>query len=136
MKNVLIVCTANKTRSPMAMEIANSIARRKNAPYHFKSAGFTTIGSRIDENATEVLNEIGIQTDYAPTNISEYSIDDFDAIHVMSQRQKITVCSYFKDKDLENKITVLGIDNPYYNGIDAYRQCRDKFVEFYEMYVK
>ena len=136
MKNVLIVCTANKTRSPMAMEIANSIARRKNAPYHFKSAGFTTIGNQIDENVTEVLAEIGIQTSYSPTHISEYNIDDFNAIHVMSLRQKITVLSYFKDKDLEDRITVLGIDNPYYDGIEAYRKCRDRLVEFYEMYIK
>ena len=135
-KNILIVCTANKTRSPMAMEIANSIAARKNAPYHFKSAGFAAIGSRIDENVEAVLSEIGIESNYTPTHISVYDIDSFDAIHVMSQRQRITLCSYFKDKKIENKITVLGVGNPYYDGIEAYRKCREAFVEFYEMYIK
>ena len=136
MKNILIVCTSNKTRSPMAMEIANKLAQERNAQYNFKSAGVAVIGSHIDDNVAEVLGEIGIETDYTPTHISEYDIDSFDAIHVMTQRQKITLCSYYKDKDIEGKITVLGISDPYYNGIQAYRDCRDSLIEFYKMYIK
>lgn len=136
MKNVLIVCTSNKTRSPLAMEVANSIAAKKNAPYTFKSAGLAIIGSNIDDNVTAVLKEIGITTEYKPTHLSAYNIDSFDAIHVMTQRQKITLCSYYKNKNLENKITVLGIKDPYYLGIDAYRKCRDELAEFYGEYIK
>ena len=136
MKNILIVCTSNKTRSPMAMEVANKLAREKNAQYNFKSAGVAAIGSHIDDNVAEVLQEIGITTDYTPTHISEYDIDSFDAIHVMTQRQKITLCSYYKDKKIEDKVTVLGISDPYYNGIQAYRDCRDSLIEFYRMYIK
>ena len=135
MKNVLIVCTSNKTRSPMAMEIANSIAEKKHAPYCFKSAGIAAIGNHVDDNVAAVLEEIGIKTEYVPTSITEYDLDSFDAIHVMTQRQKITLCSFYNDKDIENKITVLGVSDPYYGGIDAYRKCRDKLVEFYEMYI-
>ena len=136
MKNILIVCTSNKTRSPMAMEIANKVAREKNASYCFKSAGVAVIGNHIDDNVIEVLEEIGITTDHSPTHISEYDIDSFDAIHVMTQRQKITLCPYYKEKDIEDRITVLGISDPFYNGIDAYRECRDSLMEFYRMYIK
>lgn len=136
MKKVLIVCTSNKTRSPLAMEIANSIAKRKNAPYSFKSAGIAVIGENIDENAVKVLEEVGIETHHAPTHLSEYNIDDFDAFHVMTQRQKITLCAYCKNKKIENKITVLGIEDPFGKGIEAYRECRDKLTEFYEMYIR
>lgn len=136
MKNILIVCTSNKTRSPMAMEIANKIAAEKQAPYCFKSAGVAVIGNQIDDNVVEVLHEIGITTEHTPTHISEYDIDSFDAVHVMTQRQKITLCSYYKEKDIEDRITVLGISDPFYNGIDAYRECRDSLVEFYRMYIK
>ena len=136
MKNILIVCTSNNTRSPMAMEVANKLARERNADYHFKSAGVAVIGSHIDDNVKTVLEEIGIKTDHTPTHISEYDIDSFDAIHVMTQRQKITLCSYYKDKDIEDRITVLGISDPYYNGIQAYRDCRDSLMEFYRMYIK
>ena len=136
MKNILIVCTSNKTRSPMAMEVANKLAREKNAPYLFKSAGVAVIGSRIDDNVEEVLREIGITTQHIPTHISEYDIDSFDAIHVMTQRQKITLCSYYKDNNIEDKITVLGVSDPYSCGIQAYRDCRDSLIEFYRMYIK
>ena len=136
MKNILIVCTSNKTRSPLAMEIANKLARENNAQYLFKSAGIAVIGSHIDDNVVEVLEEIGITTDHTPTHISEYDIDSFDAIHVMTQRQKITLCSYYKDKNIEDKVTVLGISDPYYNGIQAYRDCRDSLIDFYRMYIK
>lgn len=135
MKNILIICTANKTRSPMAMEIANSIAAEKNAPYAFKSAALAVMGGNIDENVRIVLREIGIETSHVPTDISEYSINDFDAVHVMTQRQKITLCSYFKNRNIESKITVLNIEDPYQKGLDAYREVRDRFAEFYGNYI-
>lgn len=136
MKNVLILCTSNKTRSPMAAEIANSIAEKRNAPYSFKSAGFVIMGEQIDDNVITVLSEVGIKTDHRPTHISDYNIADFDAFHVMTERQKITLKSYYKNKHIENRITVLGVDDPYFNGIEAYRRCRDKLIEFYESYIK
>lgn len=136
MKNVLIVCTSNKTRSPLAMEIANSIAVKRNAPYRFMSAGFVIMGENIDENVVTVLSEIGIETSWKPTTISRYSADDFDEFHVMTQRQKITLKSYFKNKNIANKINVLDVEDPYFNGIEAYRQCRDEFIKFYENYIK
>lgn len=136
MKNVLIVCTSNKTRSPLAMEIANSIANRKDAPYCFKSGGIAVIGERLDDDAISVLREIGIETTHTPTHISSYNIDDFDAFHVMTQRQKITLASYYRNKNIESKITVLGVNDPFGKGIDAYRRCRDQLMEFYEMYIK
>ena len=136
MKYILIVCNSNNTRSPMAMEIANKLAQERNAQYHFKSAGVAVIGSHIDDNVGEVLREIGIETDHTPTHISQYDIDAFDAIHVMTQRQKITLCSYYKDKNIEDRITVLGVSDPYGSGIQAYRDCRDRIIEFYKMYIK
>lgn len=118
------------------MELANNIAQRKKAPYCFKSAGVAVIGEHIDDNVIRVLEEVGIKTAYSPTHISEYNIDEFDAFHVMTQRQKITLCSYFKNKRIESKITVLGIADPFGRGTDAYRQCREQLAEFYEMYIK
>ena len=136
MKNILIVCTANKTRSPMAMEIANSIAAKKNAPYVFKSAALAVMGKNIDEDVRTVLKEIGIDTFHTPTDISAYNITDFDAVHVMTERQKITLCSYFRNRNIENKITVLNIEDPYQRGLDAYRAVRDRFAEFYGNYIR
>lgn len=136
MKNILIICTSNKTRSPLAMEIANKIAAEKNAPYCFKSAGFAVMGEQIDENVQAVLSEIGIETSCTPTHISTYCADEFDEFHVMTQRQKITLKSYYKNKNIENRIIVLGVNDPYSNGIESYRKCRDELTQFYKEYIK
>ena len=119
----------------MAMEIANHIAQEKHADYQFKSAGLVVVGNRIDENINTVLGEIGIESNWTPTGIDAFDIRKFDAVHVMTQRLKVTLCSYYRDIDLDGKITVLGIDNPSSRGIDAYRSCRDELVEFYSNYI-
>lgn len=120
----------------MAMEIANKLSKEKSAKYSFSSAGLAVIGHDIDENVHTVLEEIGIVTNHTPTSIMDLDVNKFDAIHVMTQRQKITVKSLFKNiPNIEEKITVLGIENPYYLGLDAYRDCRDKLVEFYKNYI-
>lgn len=136
MKNVLIICTSNKTRSPLAMEIANSIAEKRKVSCRFQSAGIAIMGEQIDDNVKAALSEIGIETNYKPTHISKFNINEFDEFHVMTERQKITLQSYFKGRKLDDRILVLGIDDPYFNGIEAYRKCRDELVSFYEEYLK
>lgn len=122
----------------MAMEIANHIAKIKQAPYRFYSAGITVIDNDVDENVKRALELIGIQTTHKPIAVDSLDITRFQAIHVMTQRQKITLTAYYRDKgiDIEKKITVLGIENPFSEGIKAYIACRDKFIEFYDMYIK
>lgn len=119
----------------MAMEIANDIAKKRCKEYYFRSAGIAILGNDIDRNVKRVLEEINIFTDYQPTQIDNYNIESFDEIHVMTQRQKITLCSYYRDKDIQDKIVILDIDNPYSAGIAAYRECRDKLTEFYSEYI-
>lgn len=136
MKKILIICTSNKTRSPMAMEIANMTAQKLDAPYLFRSAGLAAVGSAADENVCTVLKEKGIDTSHIPIHISQYNIEEFDSVHVMSERQKITLCSYFKNKLTDEKIVVLGIEDPYYKGIEAYRSARDRLEEYYTDYIK
>ena len=94
------------------------------------------MGSAVDENVCTVLKEKGIDTSHIPTHISQYNIEEFDSVHVMSERQKITLCSYFKNKLTDEKIVVLGIEDPYYKGIEAYRSARDRFEEYYTDYIK
>ena len=53
----------------------------------------------------------------------------------MSQRQKITLCSYLNRSDIDEKIVVIGVDSPFSMGIDAYRQCRDRLTGIYEAFI-
>lgn len=136
MKNVLIICTANKTRSVMAMEIAKNITVKRNKQYFFQSAGIAVIGSNVDSNVLKVLMENGIRTEHVPTHISCFNIDGFDEAHVMTDRQKTALCTYYKDnKNLSDKINVLDIEDPFGKGIDAYRDCFDKLNAFYKEYI-
>ncbi len=135
MKNILIVCTANKARSPIAMEIARKLANEKglSLKYNFMSAGITVIGSNIDSEAATVLKETGIITEHTPMSLKGMNPDAYDEIHVMTERQKLTVMSLYNVK--EEKIKVLGVDDPYGKGINEYRQCRDFLERFYNRFL-
>ncbi|MDR0196816.1 MAG: hypothetical protein LBI36_01155 [Oscillospiraceae bacterium] len=137
MKKILIICTANKTRSVMAVEIANSIALKTGAPYSFSGAGIALVGGDADNNVNRVLSEIGMAPARAHVSVSVNDIDmgEFDAFHVMNRRQKITLCSYFKNLDIADKITTLNIHDPFSKGLSAYRECRDKLLRFYEDFI-
>ncbi|MDR0223042.1 MAG: hypothetical protein LBI38_05880 [Oscillospiraceae bacterium] len=135
MKKILIICTANKTRSVMAMEIANSIALKSGAPYAFESAGIALVGGGADENVNRALSEIGLRTSRAPVSVNDVDMETFDAFHVMNRRQKVTLCSYFKNLDIADKITTLNIYDPFSKGLSAYRECRDKLLSFYEDFI-
>jgi len=135
MKSILTVCTANKTRSVMAMEIANYAAGKVGAPYLFKSAGLAPVGGEPDLNVGRVLGEIGIKTNHTPVYVKSIDITEFSAFHVMNQRQKITLASFFKHLGIDERITVLNIDDPFTKGIAAYRECREKLLGFYERFV-
>ncbi len=135
MKNILIVCTANKSRSPMAMEIARRITREKGLErkYNFDSAGITAIGIDIDSEAADALDEIGIKSSHTPVSLEDVNIAGYDEIHVMTDRQKITLVSLFNAP--EEKIRVLGVEDPYGKGAKEYKECREIFLKFYGDYL-
>jgi len=135
MKNILTICTANKTRSVMAMEIANYVAGKAGAPYLFKSAGLALVGGEPDRNVNRALEEIGVKTNHAPVFVKDVDISEFDAFHVMNRRQKLTLASFFKGANIMDRITVLNIDDPFTKGLEAYRECRDKLMYFYERFI-
>jgi len=134
-KNILIVCTANKTRSVMAMEAANRIAAKSGADCRFSSAGIAVMGSRADNTAKKILSEAGIETAHTPVSVSDLDLSVFDEIHVMTERQKTALCSYYNSEELEDKIRVLDIEDPYGKGETAYNDCLDRFKEIYEKYI-
>ena len=119
----------------MAMEIANFIALKNDAPFMFKSAGITPVGGGSDENVELVLSEIGIKSiQHTPVPVSRLDVGEFDAIHVMNSRQKVTLCSYFNNIELANQIMVLNIEDHFSKGLNAYRECRNQLMNFYERF--
>lgn len=119
----------------MAAEIANSISKKRMSEFVFDSAGLAVADKSRDDNVVQVLEEVGIFTEYIPRPIDRMNIDEYEQIHVMSQRQKITLCSYLNRSDIDEKIVVIGVDSPFSMGIDAYRQCRDRLTGIYEAFI-
>ncbi|MCL2696773.1 MAG: hypothetical protein FWE74_01675 [Oscillospiraceae bacterium] len=137
MRNILIVCTANQTRSLMAMEVANHIAQisGKADELRFDSAGTAVMGSESDPAAKRLLAEAGIESTHSPTHFSYLELDDYDEIHVMTGRHKTALCAYNKSADLERKIKVLNVDDPYGRGTREYQSCLEKLKGFYEKFI-
>ncbi len=117
------------------MHIANTIAAKRNKAYNFQSAGTAVIGSDIDLNIKRLLKEIKIETDHTPAHVSSYDVTTFDEIHVMTNRQKYTILSYYKDIIPQEKIIVLDIEDPFGKGFEAYKECKDKLIDFYSNYI-
>lgn len=134
MKRVLVVCTANKTRSVIAMEVANSIAQKGKRDYHFDSAGIAVVGNQVDVSAVKLLLAHGIITSHTPTHVEKYSISEYDEIHVMTDRHKKALISFYKNIPIADKITVLDVEDPYQKGKDSYEECFTKIEAFYNDY--
>ncbi|MDR2532177.1 MAG: hypothetical protein LBC82_04970 [Oscillospiraceae bacterium] len=140
MKNILIVCTANKARSVMAMEIANFLARKagKSDELYFDSAGIAVMGSESDPVVKRILADMGIESAHNPTHFSYLDLNDFDEIHVMTKRQKTALLklgSHNKNAETERKIRVLNISDPFGKGEDEYRGCLERLRDFYENFI-
>lgn len=135
MKKILIVCTGNTCRSPMAEYIARDIASKKDLDYEFSSAGIAAQADEvISENALAALEEIGIDAaGHIVDPLSKYNIADFDEIHVMSFAHKRAVLNSARSiRNLHNKVIVINTADPYECDIDVYRKCRDSFIKYYE----
>ena len=138
MIKILFVCTENQSRSVMAAEIFRDLLKKEQREdIVCQSAGFAAVpGERIAENTLKVLEEIGITPEVLETRkITSDEIPIWDIFFTVSDThayiieqacavaEKIYVSSYIKD--------------PFGNGIEAYRECRDKLIgevrKFYDI---
>ena len=132
MIKILFVCSENQSRSVMAAEIFRDLLKKEQREdFVCQSAGFAAIpGERIAENTLKVLEEIGITPEVSETRkITSDEIPVWDIFFTVSDthayiiEQAGAVSSYIKD--------------PFGNGIEAYRECRDKLIgevrKFYDI---
>lgn len=136
MKKVLIICARNLTRSPLACDIANNIARCKQADICFDSAGLMYDGDEIDGNTRLVLSEIGIVSFIRPKKLTVNMAEKYDEFQVMCENHRSALIKIFGNGFDTDKIRILGFANPTGKGVDAYREVRADMIDFYKEYIK
>ncbi len=142
--NILIVCTGNTCRSPMAEGILKSMLSEDDDIEVLSGGIFAFEGERVSENASLALKEKGIDIlSHRAQSINASVIKDADLILTMTSAHKNTLVGLFGD-DIKNKVYTLceyagicgDIDDPYGGDIDCYRRCADRLYSVMQIVYK
>lgn len=132
MKNIIVVCTGNTCRSPMAEGIIkNIIANQGKTDINVSSMGLCAYDDEpASEYAIEVMDEVGIDIKSHLTRcLMKKDLLDADVIYAMTLQHRdviIEACS-----EVEDKIIVADVKDPFGMTSQQYRECRDYMIEFF-----
>jgi len=142
-KSILVVCSVNTARSPMAEGFLRDYFSKMNVNVKVISGGIASNardGMLISLDARLVMKEIGIELSSEATSIdlkkhSEY-FKDADLILTLTEAHKLDVLKYIDS----NKASVMTIKefggskgdiaDPSMKGIDGFRKARDEIKKY------
>jgi protein-tyrosine-phosphatase len=117
-KKILFICSANKSRSPMAKGLAQKMFPMK---FYFDSAGIdteTTGGANF--RAISVMGEYGVDLmNHFAKSINDVAISEFD--HVIAMDSHVFDSVIRKYPDMEDRTIQWQIEDPFYGTIKTYR---------------
>lgn len=124
---ILIVCTGNTCRSPMAQVMASEIF---GDGYEIISAGVMAMpGSPASTHAIVAMGERGLNlSDHKSMKVSETIVRDADIILVMTSSHKAALSHLVADR-IDNKVQVLGVSDPFGGDLSVYRRCAEEIYE-------
>ena len=118
-KKILIVCAGNTCRSPMAQVVLGRMLKAKEMSDEFEvnSAAYSEpSGSSAHPNAKQAIKEeygSDLLAGHAPKKLTEQMTAEADLILVMKNGMKTGMP--------ENKVIVLGIEDPYGSTLEGYK---------------
>ncbi len=122
---VLVVCTGNTCRSPMAEGLLKSFMKEAfgESGWQVGSAGTAALdGDEAAENAIAAMEEMGIDIRSHRARLVNLSmIEDADLILAMTERHRDAVIALVPDA--ADKIRVLAMADPYGMPLEVYREC-------------
>lgn len=130
---ILIICTGNTCRSPMAEGIVNDMIQKRGLEdVKVSSMGLGAYdGESPTANAIEAMKEIGIDISKKKSQrVMLQDLTEADLFYVMTQSHKNILADTLPE--IEDQITVLDIPDPYGRDIGVYRDCRDAMIRFFE----
>ncbi|SDL17288.1 ribose 5-phosphate isomerase B [Halarsenatibacter silvermanii] len=139
MKQIILVCTGNTCRSPMAVELL----RKKfadDSDYSFSSAGLTAIrGGRMDERAKMALKKTGIEPDeHSSRPLDKDLVKRSDLILTMTASQAREIKERYPQK--EEYVFSLGeftedgrdVNDPFGGSQSTYEKTREQMEKMME----
>ncbi len=131
--SLLFVCLGNTCRSPMAAALAKKEFSKENK---IESGGIVVQAMGTAGPAIKVMkSEFNIDiSGHIPRNVSETLLNDFDYIIAMDSY----VANYLirKYNIPKEKIILWQIEDPYFQGIDVYKQCAYEIYSHLKMLTK
>ncbi|TJX13395.1 low molecular weight protein arginine phosphatase [Tissierella creatinini] len=135
---ILIVCTGNTCRSPMAEGIFKTLAKENNLDVQVQSAGtFAFGGDGASYNAIKALEALNIDISNHRSQLVHWDlIGDMDLIFTMTLSHKDAMLKEYPD--LDEKIFLLNefafgvekdIMDPYGGSLEVYEKVRDEIYK-------
>lgn len=124
-KKVLLICTGNTCRSPMAMTLVRKALGPDAANYVVESAGVSAHDEPASEHAQTVMQERGLDlSQHRSRRLTREMLDDADIVFTLSQSHYAAAKRLSPEANI-HMLREEGISDPFGGNVEKYRRSAD-----------